>query len=96
MCAQAFHSEDSKDPDMHVLDRSIPETKTHFARNVHVDGMVEVKNSHIGKNLTQNGEPHRYNRGTQKIKNKKKTFGKLIKTGGILTETVIKYRRMVI
>ena len=35
--------------------------------------MVGLKNGHIGKNLTQNGEPQRYSWGTQKKKKKRTT-----------------------
>ena len=39
LCTHAFHRTDSKDPDVHVLDRWMPATKTHPARTVHEDGM---------------------------------------------------------
>ena len=39
LCTHAFHRMDSKDPDVHVLDRWMPATKTHPARTIHEDGM---------------------------------------------------------
>ena len=61
---QAFHHMDSKDPDIHVLDRWIPATKTHLACTIHEDGMwlpewLDLKNCHMWKDLTQNGVPQR-------------------------------------
>ena len=35
----AFHRMDSKDPDIHVLDRWMPATKRHRACTIHKDGM---------------------------------------------------------
>ena len=40
-------------------------------RNV-ITSMFGLQNGHIRKNLTQNGEPQKYNWGTQKKKKKKK------------------------
>ena len=71
LCTHAFHRMDSKDPDVHVLDGWIPATKTHPACTIHEDGMwlpqwlhkskdkTKQRKGHIGKNLTQNGEPQR-------------------------------------
>ena len=42
LCTHAFHCTDSKDPDIHVLDRWIPATKTHPACTIHEDGMWPV------------------------------------------------------
>ena len=39
LCTHAFHGTDSKDPDVHVLDRWNPATKTHPARTIHEDRM---------------------------------------------------------
>ena len=64
---------DSKDLDIHVLDRWMPATKTypacnHPRRRNMTNSMAELKNSHIHKNLTQNVEPHKYSWGTKKKK----------------------------
>ena len=39
LCAHAFHRTDSKDPDIHVIDKWIPATKTPPACTVHEDRM---------------------------------------------------------
>ena len=70
LCTQALRHMDSKDPDVHFLDRWMPATKTHPACTINKDGMwlpqwLDRKNGHIGKNLTQNGDPHRFSWGTQ-------------------------------
>ena len=52
------------------LGRVIPVTYKVGAVNV-TTGMVGLKNSHIHKNLTHNGEPQRYSWGTQKKKKKR-------------------------
>ena len=66
-----------KDYDIHVLDGWMLATKTHPACTIHEDGMwllqwLDLKNGHIHKNLTQNGEPQRYSWGMQKKKKEKK------------------------
>ena len=72
LCTHAFHCTDSKDPDIHVLDGWMPATETHPACTVHEDRMWlpqwfdQKINSHIRKNLTQNGEPQRCSWGVQK------------------------------
>ena len=58
LCTHAFHSTDSKDPDVHVLDGWTPATKntpsTHHPRRRNVTTLlVGLKNGHISKNLTQ-------------------------------------------
>ena len=73
LCTHAFHRTDSKDPDFHVLDGWMLATKNtpsmhHFWRRNVTTSMVGLKNGHIRKNLTQNGEPQRYSWGTQKKK----------------------------
>ena len=39
LCTHAFHRMDSKDPDIHVLERWMLATKTHPACTIHKDGM---------------------------------------------------------
>ena len=58
LCTHALHHTDSEDPDILVLDRWIPATKTHPACIIHEDGMwvplwLESNISHICKNLTR-------------------------------------------
>ena len=69
----AFNHTHSKDPDIHVLGRWMPATKTHQACTMHKDGMwlpqwLDLKNGHIRKNLIQKGKPQRYSWGMQKKK----------------------------
>ena len=71
LCTHAFHHMDWKDPNIHVLHRWMPATKTHPVCTIHEGGMwlpqwLDLKNDHIYKNLTQNGEPQRYSWGMQK------------------------------
>ena len=71
LCTHAFHHTDSKDPDIHVLDVWMPVKKItpnihHLWRQNMTTWMVELKNGHIRKKFTQNGEPQRYSCGTQK------------------------------
>ena len=63
-CTHAFHCMDSKDPDSHVLKRWMLPTKN----ILHAPSMKtecdyvngRLKQGHIHKDLTQNGEPQRY------------------------------------
>ena len=74
LCTHAFHCTDSKDPDIHFLDRWMLKTKTHPACTIYEDGMwlpqwFGFKNSHVHKNLTQNGGAKRSSWGRQNKKN---------------------------
>ena len=63
LCSHAFHRTDLKDPDIHVLDRWMPATKTHPVCTIHKDGMwlpQWIQNGHIRKHLIQNCETQRY------------------------------------
>ena len=83
LCTHAFHCTDSKDPDIHDLDRCMPATKTHPDApsmktecdylNSWIEKKKKKKWSHA-QNLTQNSKPQRYRWGTQ---NKKKKNGKI-------------------
>ena len=71
VCTHAFHRTDSKDPDIYVLDGWMPVAKTHPVCTIHEDrngttSVVGLRNGHICKNVTQNGEPQRSSWGTQK------------------------------
>ena len=58
-CPRWVNASNKNTPSMH-----------HPQRQNVTTSMVGLKNSHIGKNLTQNGEPQRYSWGTQKKKEK--------------------------
>ena len=83
LCTPAFHRSDSRDPDVHVLDGWMPATKhtpsMHHRRRRNVTTSMDgLKNGHILKNLTKNGEPQRSSWWTQKMMMmKKKKKGRL-------------------
>ena len=57
MCTYAFHSTESYDPDIHVLDRRPPATKAHPACTMHEDwkvttSMVGLKKKKKKKKVT--------------------------------------------
>ena len=77
VCAHVHSIVDSEDPDIHVLDGWMPATKNtpsmhHPQRQNVTTSMVGLKNGHIHKNLTQNGEPQKSSWGVQKKKKKKR------------------------
>ena len=80
----AFHHTDSKDPDIHVLYQWRQATETHQAHTIHGDGMwlatsmVGLKNGHICKNLTKNGEPQRYSWEHRKRRRRISQFAKCL------------------
>ena len=78
-CWHAFHHTDSKDPDIHVLDRWMPATKT-TQHASSTKTKCDYLNGWIKKMVTYTKIspkmviPQRYNWGTQKKKEKKNCF----------------------
>ena len=70
LCTHAFHGTESKDLDIHILDRWMQNTPStyHPQRWNAATSMVGLHNGHKCKNIAQNGEPQRYSWGTQKKK----------------------------
>ena len=62
LCTHAFHDMNSKKPDIHVLDGWMRATKTpsmHHPRRRNVTTCIGIKEGHIRKTLTKNGELQR-------------------------------------
>ena len=64
-------------------------SKVYPRRQNVITSMVGLRNSHIHKNLTQNGDPQRSSRGIQKKKNSQSLFFPRLSVGCRYDETLI-------